>query len=131
MNYCNVDNIARQWPQSEALAFGNSLVTEPLQKVKAGQEKFREIVNRPNQSKIELIQNLDDLLCDRERHWPDPELQRRKPEWADSLCSICVKLPNVGYGTRLDLFNFDFCQFFEYSVFVLQNKNHHSSGCKE
>lgn len=101
-HYCNVNNTVYQWPQNEALAFGNSLVPEPLQKVKAGREKFRAIVNRPNQSKNDLVQNLIDLLCDRERHWPDAELQRRKPEWAETLCSICVKMPEFGYGSRFD-----------------------------
>lgn len=101
IDYCNVNNDMNVWSLNEPLAFGNSLSHQPLQKVKAGKEKFREIVSRTNQTKNELVDNLIELLCDRERHWPDDELMRRKPMWADKLCSICVNMPEVGYGSRL------------------------------
>lgn len=92
--------MVQEWPQNEALAFGNSLAKQPLQKVTAGREKFRKIVENRNQSKDELIKHLTELLCDRERHWPDEELHRRAPNWSNQLCSICVKMPEQGYGSR-------------------------------
>lgn len=101
IHYCNVNNEARQWPQNEVLGFGNSLTHQPLQKVKGGREKFREIVKRPDQTKEELIKSLNKLLSDREKHWPDEELHRRAPAWADQLCSICARVPAAEYGSRL------------------------------
>lgn len=92
-----------QWPQNESLAFGNSLTHQPLQKVKAGKKKFQEIVSNPKLAKNELVQSLIALLCDRERYWPDDELHRRAPNWSDKLCSVCVKMPEFGYGSRYDL----------------------------
>lgn len=98
----------QEWPLNEALAFGNSLTLQPLQKVKAGREKFREVVSR-KQTKNELVQALMDLLCDEEKHWPDAELTRRAPNWSESLCSICVKMTKEGYGSRYTISNyFDF-----------------------
>lgn len=92
--------MVHKWPQNKALAFGNSLTKEPLKKVTAGREKFQTIVNDRKQTKEELIQNLTELLCDRERHWPDDELHRRAPNWSEKLCSICVKMPEQAYGSR-------------------------------
>lgn len=100
IHYCNVNNEAREWPQNEVLGFGNSLSRQPLQKVKGGREKFRAIVKRQNQSKTELIESLNELLCDREKHWPDDELYRRAPKWANQLCSICARVPAAEYGSR-------------------------------
>lgn len=90
----------QEWPRNAALAFGNSLTHQPLQKVKAGQKKFQEIVGNQKQSKDELIQSLIELLCDREKHWPDDELHRRAPNWSEKLCSVCVKIPEYQYGSR-------------------------------
>lgn len=90
-------------PLNKSVGFGNSLIRVPLKKVEAGKDKFHKIVDRPSQTKNELIESLFGLLCDPERHWPDAELQRRRPEWADQLCTICVKMPEVGYGSRFVL----------------------------
>lgn len=45
-------------------------------------------MKKGNQSKDELVQNLMELLCDREKHWPDDELHRRAPNWSESLLVI-------------------------------------------
>lgn len=68
--------------------------------MKAGREKFRAVVNRPNRSKDELVQGLSDFLCDREKHWPDDELYRRAPNWSKDLSSICTRVHAAQYGTR-------------------------------
>lgn len=100
MYYSNVNNTLHEWPLNEVIGFGNSLTSEPLQKVKFGTEQFREIVNRCGQSKDELVQNLMQLLCDDEKHWPDAELHRRAPDWGEHLSSIRVNMTDAGYGTR-------------------------------
>lgn len=82
------------------MGFGNSLLACPLQKVNAGQRYFEEILKKSQQSKDELVQNLMGLLCKSNKHWPDVELHRRKPEWSELLSSIYVKIPQVGYGSR-------------------------------
>lgn len=62
---------------------------------------FEDVVsNSESQTKDELVQNLLRLLCNREKNWPDDELQRRAPNWCESLSSICVKMPHDGYGSR-------------------------------
>ncbi|XP_055307930.1 transport and Golgi organization protein 2 [Sitodiplosis mosellana] len=98
--YCNVNNEAHQSLQNEVLGFGNSLTHQPLQKVIGGREKFRAIVKRQNQSKEELVKSLNELLSDREKHWPDDELHRRAPNWSEHLCSICARVPAAEYGSR-------------------------------
>lgn len=100
MHYSNVNNTLHEWPLNEVLGFGNSLSHQPLQKVNAGTAKFREIVNRYDKSKDELVDKLMQLLCDNEKHWPDAELYRRAPLWGENLSSICVDIENAGYGSR-------------------------------
>lgn len=100
MHYSNVNNTLHEWPLNEVLGFGNSLSHQPLQKVKLGTNKFREIVDRCGQSKGELVQNLMQLLRDNEKHWPDAELHRRAPDWGEHLSSICVNMKEAGYGSR-------------------------------
>lgn len=95
-----MNNEARRWPQNEVLGFGNSLTHQPLQKVKRGKEKFREVLKQPDQSKEKLVKNLNELLSDREKHWPDDELYRRAPNWANQLSSICTGVPTAAYGSR-------------------------------
>lgn len=85
LSYCNVTNDLDEWPQNTFLGFGNSFTSNPLQKVTAGKKHFEEIVKKKNQSKDELVRNLMDLLCNREKHWPDDELHRRAPSWSESL----------------------------------------------
>lgn len=89
-----------KWSTNKYLGFGNSLIAQPLQKVIAGQKLFENIVKDSTQSKDELVESLMDLLCKREKHWPDDELHRRAPHWAESLSSIHVRIPDEGYGSR-------------------------------
>lgn len=100
IHYSNVSNSSCVWPQNEVLGFSNSLSQCPLQKVNAGKEKFREIINQHNQTQDNLVKNLMKLLSDRKKNWPDEELHRRQPTWGESLSSICVKMPKVKYGSR-------------------------------
>lgn len=39
-------------------------------------------------------------MCYYCRYWPDDELARRAPNWGEHLSSLCVKMPEAGYGTR-------------------------------
>uniref|UniRef100_U5ETR2 Putative transport and golgi organization 2 n=1 Tax=Corethrella appendiculata TaxID=1370023 RepID=U5ETR2_9DIPT len=98
----NVPNNTQKCEQSKALGFGNSPYTTPLEKVKAGTEKFQNIIdNKENfKDKITLIEKLLSLLQEREKHWPDNELQKRAPNWGENLSSIYVKMPEAGYGSR-------------------------------
>lgn len=89
-----------KWSPNKYLGFGNSLIAQPLQKVIAGQKLFEDIVKDSNQPKDELVQSLMDLLCRSEKYWPDDELHRRAPHWSESLSSICVRIPDSGYGSR-------------------------------
>lgn len=100
MHYSNVNNTLHEWPLNDVLGFGNSLTHQPLQKVKSGTVKFREIVNRGGKSKEQLVDELMHLLCDDEKHWPDAELHRRAPNWGEYLSSICVNMGEAGYGSR-------------------------------
>lgn len=102
MHYSNVNNTLHEWPVNEVLGFGNSLCHQPLQKVKFGTEKFRQIVTQSGQSKEELVENLMKLLCDNEKHWPDAELHRRAPNWGEHLSSVCVNMAEAGYGSRYE-----------------------------
>lgn len=99
MHCCNAPSVAREWPTGQVLAFGNSPPPKTLEKVKAGRKQFEEIVNR-DLTKDELVDSLMQLLQDGERHWPDSELERRKPNWAPKLSSIHVKMLVEGYGSR-------------------------------
>lgn len=118
MHYSNVNNTLYEWPTNEALGFGNSLTHQPLQKVTAGTEKFREIINCRGQSKEELVQNLMKLLRDDEKHWPDAELHRRAPHWGEYLSSICVRMNDAGYGSR-------YLIYFEIYAIDLNDMTHH------
>lgn len=95
----NVHEERREWPSSKVLAFGNSPPQISLEKVKGGKKKFEDIVHR-DQSKEDLVDSLMDLLKDRERHWPDAELYKRAPNWGEFLSSVCVHMPEAGYGSR-------------------------------
>lgn len=95
----NAPCIMKEWPDGEALGFGNSPPTSTLKKVKAGLKQFEEIIHQ-NQSKEKLVSNLMSLLQDRQKHYPDSELLRRAPNWCEPLSSIGVQMPEVGYGSR-------------------------------
>lgn len=100
IHYCSVTKTMTEWSPNEYLGFGNSLISQPLQKVIAGQQLFEDVVKDSTQSKDELVQRLMGLLCRSEKHWPDDELHRRAPHWSESLSSICVRIPDSGYGSR-------------------------------
>lgn len=87
MNYSNVVNKIEEWPQQKVYAFGNSFSTTPLRKVCGAKLKFEEILSKrqSHQTKDELVKDLMELLCNREKHWPDDELYRRAPTWGDTL----------------------------------------------
>lgn len=85
MNFCNVLNEIEEWPEEKIFAFGNSFTTTPLKKVCAAKRQFREILDLKHKSKDDLINDLMQLLCNREKHWPDAELRRRAPAWDDHL----------------------------------------------
>jgi len=95
----NVHEEQREWPEGKVLGFGNSPPHISLEKVKGGQKKFEDIVLQ-DQSKEDLVDSLMGLLKDRERHWPDAELYKRAPNWGELLSSVCVQMPEAGYGSR-------------------------------
>lgn len=99
MHFCNTPNVAQKWPSGKVLAFGNSPPPKTLQKVIAGRTQFERIVNE-NPTKEKLVGDLMQLLQNGEKHWPDSELEFRAPNWAPKLSSICVKMPEEGYGSR-------------------------------
>uniref|UniRef100_A0AAG5CPE0 Transport and golgi organization 2 n=1 Tax=Anopheles atroparvus TaxID=41427 RepID=A0AAG5CPE0_ANOAO len=87
----------------EALAFGNSTMEKPLQKVCRGRERFAEIVAKRNvqfEDKDAFVDDLMELLKSDVRHFPDPELSRRAGQHAEYLSSINVRMPNGTYGSR-------------------------------
>lgn len=86
----------------DPLGFGNSTLEVPLEKVKYGRKQFGAIVDkRLNvESKEMLIDELMGLLKNDEKHFPDKELSRRVPEYADKLSSIHVEFREGGYGSR-------------------------------
>ncbi|XP_059611601.1 transport and Golgi organization protein 2 [Phlebotomus argentipes] len=87
-----------EFPGGEILGFGNSPHTIPLRKVLHGKEKFRQVVKSAGREN--LVRELMEFLKDDEKHWPDAELSRRAPNWAEKLSSVCVKMPAEGYGSR-------------------------------
>ncbi|XP_052868999.1 transport and Golgi organization protein 2 [Anopheles cruzii] len=87
----------------QALAFGNSTLEKPLQKVCRGREQFEAIVtkrNIPFADSDVLVDELMDLLKSDVRHFPDPELTRRAGQHAEYLSSVNVRIPNGSYGSR-------------------------------
>lgn len=97
---CNAPEIKFQsWPTNETLAFGNCPPPRVIQKVISGRQQFEEIVHH-KQSKDELVSNIMTLLQKTDKYWPDEELKFRAPDWGKQLSSICVKMPEEGYGSR-------------------------------
>ncbi|XP_044738514.1 transport and Golgi organization protein 2 [Chrysoperla carnea] len=102
-HYSNVDDKGvLELDTTKCLGLGNSLPDAPLKKVLAGEERFRDIVNIYNtkSDKDKLVEELFYLLKWEDRHLPDPELERRAPEWKEYLSCIFVNIPEAGYGTR-------------------------------
>lgn len=83
------------------IGLGNSPMSAPFKKVKAGIVEFKEILEgHKDSSKEELIEALVTVLKDGTKYFPDDELTARKLEAAEAFSSIHVDLSNVGYGTR-------------------------------
>lgn len=81
------------------LGFGNSGLNVPFKKVEAGKDAFKTIISGAKVSKqTELVEKLLTFLKSKERHLPDPELEKRCPTKYEELSSICVVTD--GYGTR-------------------------------
>lgn len=86
----------------QILGFGNCTIDVPIVKVTKGRERFSKIIEKYNSIEMKeiLVKELDDLLKWRERHLPDLELKRRKPEAFEVLSSVFVEFEEAGYGTR-------------------------------
>lgn len=88
--------------------FGNSqCVSKPFQKVVAGKRKFAEIVALHNR-KLNTSHLLDSILLlmkNKDRNYPDPEIDRKAVAYMDEdykikYSGICVEMPSLLYGTR-------------------------------
>ncbi|XP_037041020.1 transport and Golgi organization protein 2 [Bradysia coprophila] len=95
----NVPVGLQEWPCDTVHGFGNSPPETPMAKVVGGKSKFQEIIAQHDDKDV-LVENLMAMLSSRDKYWPDDELRRRAPRWGESLSSICVKMPEAGYGTR-------------------------------
>ncbi|XP_053692988.1 transport and Golgi organization protein 2 [Sabethes cyaneus] len=86
----------------KALGFGNSTLDVPLEKVKNGRSRFADIIDKRSDGSSEdsLVKELLELLKSNEKYFPDPELSRRAPNYAEKLSSINVYFPESGYGSR-------------------------------
>ncbi|CAH0595116.1 unnamed protein product [Chrysodeixis includens] len=84
------------------LGFGNSLPESPLKKVEAGRNKLMEICAEHKKIKTQrqLVEKLIELLKSEERHLPDHQLEKRRPNVYKELSSIYVCVPQGRYGTR-------------------------------
>lgn len=80
---------------------GNSPLGAPFKKVEAGTSHFQKLLeSHKDKSKEDLIEASLNLLKDKTKYFPDPELFSRQPEFAEHFSSIHFSLPNHGYGTR-------------------------------
>lgn len=86
------------------IGLGNSPMTAPFEKVRAGTEMFERVVR--NSDKIpreELVDSLNIILKSEQKFFPDDELiERKKAENVDPerFSSIKISLKDLGYGTR-------------------------------
>ena len=77
--------------QNAILGFSNSGLGVPYKKVEAGKEIFTSTVTNAKVSKqTDLIEEILKFLKLKERHLPDPELQRRCPMTYNEHSSICI-----------------------------------------
>jgi uncharacterized protein with NRDE domain len=98
-HHSNSPQATKQYHGAQVLAFGNSTPDAPFTKVKAGREKFKEIIARAP-DRDGLVAGLINLLKCGDLHLPDPELERRAPRGVGFLSAIFVNMRNGGYGTR-------------------------------
>ncbi|XP_026682943.1 transport and Golgi organization 2 homolog isoform X2 [Diaphorina citri] len=102
----NVTN--KQENKDHVYGFGNSQCTsQPFQKVIFGKEKFAEIVNKFNRKSESqnLIQNILDLMKNKQSNYPDPEIDRKAEADMDEdykmrYSRVCVDISSIFYGTR-------------------------------
>jgi uncharacterized protein with NRDE domain len=108
VHYCSSqdDKSPREIPPG-ILAFGNSMVDRPWQKVIKGHEKFEQIVRQHHSRKDAdtLKQQLLEMLSDRTSHLPDPvlESQRSTPYPTETAVRSAIYVdftPFYRYGTR-------------------------------
>lgn len=106
----NAPSNMTHFDEGKCYGFGNSLHNAPFQKVLYGQQKFEEIIKKfiensktietAEQTEIDLIMDLQNLLKNPQQFWPDAELERRAPKWGQYLSSLNVNVPQAGYGSR-------------------------------
>lgn len=103
----NAPNDLKTFEEKQCYGFGNSPGESPFQKVIAGRKRFEQILDEYHKTSLEnkqaqndLVKKCFDLLKDEQKHWPDPELAGRAPNWGNYLSAINVKIPEAGYGSR-------------------------------
>ncbi|XP_003701818.1 transport and golgi organization 2 [Megachile rotundata] len=95
----SINSIGPSLAEDSILGFSNSGLGVPYKKVEVGKEKFKSIVNNANVSKqTHLIEGLLKFLKSKEKHLPDPELQKRHLSRYKELSSIFVSAGE--YSTR-------------------------------
>lgn len=62
----NVSTECKLWPENISLGFGNSPPSVPLEKVKAGREKFDDLLKKRSSKEV-LVKDLMQLLKDKKK----------------------------------------------------------------
>ncbi|XP_068154475.1 LOW QUALITY PROTEIN: transport and Golgi organization protein 2 [Drosophila tropicalis] len=97
----NVPPTLAQFEPGKSYGFGNSLPSSPFQKVSHGQQQFEATVREHGNASVDVLSShLLELLKNKHKFWPDPELQRRAPNWGEGLSSLNVFIDHQGYGSR-------------------------------
>ncbi|KAL1457887.1 hypothetical protein WDU94_008069 [Cyamophila willieti] len=117
-HYCNVspnpkitkitDIQTNAVEEANVYGFGNSqCISTPFEKVKFGRRKFAEIIHKYNkQSETQnLIDNVLDLMKNKQRNYPDPEIDRKAEpsmdlEYKMRYSALYVDISSKLYGTR-------------------------------
>lgn len=95
----SINSIGPSLAEDSILGFGNSGLDVPYRKVEVGKERFKSIINNAKASKqTDLIEDLLTFLKSKEKHLPDPELQKRNLSRYEELSSIFVSIGE--YSTR-------------------------------
>ena len=96
----NTPKISQKLPPG-FYGLGNSPLSRPFKKVDEGIKQFKEVLDaHAHSTKEELLENLTNILKNKEKFMPDLELTSRRKETAEHFSSIHVVLPDEGYGTR-------------------------------
>ncbi|XP_034471953.1 transport and Golgi organization protein 2 isoform X2 [Drosophila innubila] len=97
----NVPPMLSPFEQEECCGFGNSLSACPFEKVRHGQEHFKQIVSKYGHSDVDTLSSeLLRLLKNKRKFWPDAELKRRAPSWGEGLSALNVHIAEHSYGSR-------------------------------